>query len=78
MNAPQVPVPVVVMSPQYFQAEDLLSAGSTMIYLTNVGLIAAQDVTLTLPGLQVCTACSQPRLTCVRIGAYFICCAAIA
>ncbi len=53
----QVPIPVVVMSPQYFKVVDLLSAGSTTIYLTNVGLITANDVTLTLPSLQVRTSC---------------------
>ena len=50
----QVPVPVVVMVPQIFDTTELLSAGSTTIYLTNVGLFAADDVTLALPSLPVC------------------------
>lgn len=55
----QVPIPVVVMSPQYFKVVNLLAAESTTIFLTNVGLIAADDVTLTLPSRQV-------RIVCVK------------
>ena len=56
----QVPAPVVVMAPQMFDTTELLSAGSTSIFLTNIGLIAADDVTLALPSPQVSTLLSSP------------------
>ena len=57
----QVPVPVVVMVPQLFKAAELLSAGSTTIYLTNTGLITANDVTLSLPNPMVRASASLCR-----------------
>ncbi len=54
------------MVPQIFHTTDLLSAGSTTVFLTNIGRVPAVDVTLALPSPMVSTLCSLVLLTVGR------------
>ena len=62
----QVPVPVIVMEPTEYSLPALLAAGSTDIFLTNVGLIAGNAVMLTLPSAAVRADTRTESATCAN------------